>query len=53
MKVAKESIEIKKAHSRMFPDAVINNDLKKYADSPVVKKKVEEAKRFLAHFNYK
>jgi hypothetical protein len=33
-------------------DAAINNDLKKYADSPAVLKKVEEAKRFLANFKF-
>jgi len=51
MKAAKEIIKNKKIHSKMFPDAVINNDLKKYSDSPANRKKVEEAKKFLANFN--
>ena len=52
MSVAKNNIKNKKPRSRMFPDAVINNDLKKYADSPAVLKKVEEAKKFLANFKF-
>ena len=52
MKTTKENIKNKKTHSKMFPDAVINDDLKKYADSPANRKKVEEAKRFLANFKF-
>jgi len=53
MKVAKSDIEIKEAFSKLFPHAVINNDLKKLQDSPVVLKKAEQAKKFLRNFNYK
>jgi len=53
MKAVKDDIELKKKFSKLFPHAVINNDLKKYADSPVILKKVEEAKKFLANFGYK
>ncbi len=52
MKATKESVKIKKSLSKMFPDAVINDDLTKYCDAPVVLKKAEEAKRFLANFKY-
>ena len=52
MKTPKENIKDKKPRSLMFPDAVINNDLKKYGDSPVVLKKVEDAKKFLANFKF-
>ncbi len=53
MKTAKDDIEIRKKVSKLFPHVVINNDLKKYKDSPANRKKVEEAKRFLANFGYK
>ena len=53
MKATKDNTEIKKIFSKLFPHVVINNDLKKYADSPVVRKKVEEARKFLANFGYK
>lgn len=38
---------------KAFRNAAINEDLKKYKDSPVYKKKVEDAKKFLANFNFK
>jgi len=53
MKTAKDDIKIKETFSKLFPYAVINNDLKKLADSPANRKKVEDAKKFLANFNYK
>ena len=53
MKTVKDNIEIKKPHSTLFPDAIISDDMKKYHDSPANRKKVEEAKKFLANFNYK
>jgi hypothetical protein len=33
--------------SSMFPSAVINNDLKKYQEDPVILKKVEKGKALL------
>ena len=54
MKDIKEKEDaIKIPLTRMFPDAIINNDLKKYKDHPANRKKVEEAKKFLSKFGYK
>jgi len=53
VKTTKSDIEIKEALSKSYPYTIISNDLKKYKDSPANRKKVEEAKKFLANFNYK
>jgi hypothetical protein len=52
MKSVEKNRSIKKNISKMFPDAVINNELKKYGDSPVILKKAADAKKFLANFKF-
>ncbi len=52
MKTLKEKIVIKKPHSSLFPEAVINDDLNRYHESPANRKKVADAKKFLSKFGY-
>ena len=40
-KVEKTVIDRKKVSENIFPGAVINNDLKKYKDHPVIRKKMQ------------
>lgn len=42
-----------KPFSKMFPEAVINNDLKKYQNDPVILKKMEKGRKILEKLNLK
>jgi hypothetical protein len=46
MSASKVNLKDKKDVPKTFRDAIINDNLRKNHDSPVLRKKVEEAKRF-------